>query len=56
MAAVADRIINRVRGKGRGWAFTPTDFLNPGARVGRHGAQLIGRAGPRPADRKRPLR
>jgi hypothetical protein len=33
MAAVADRIINRVRGKGRGWAFRPKDFLDPGARA-----------------------
>jgi hypothetical protein len=33
MAAVADRIINRVRGKGRGWAFTPKDFLELGTRA-----------------------
>ena len=33
MAAVADRIINRVRGKGRGWAFTPKDFLDLGTRA-----------------------
>lgn len=33
MAAVADKIINRVRGKGRGWAFTPKDFLDLGTRA-----------------------
>jgi len=33
MAAVADRIIKRVRGKGRGWAFTPKDFLDLGTRA-----------------------
>lgn len=33
MAAVADRIINHVRGKGRGWAFTPKDFLDLGTRA-----------------------
>ena len=33
MAAVADRIIKRVRGKGRGWAFTPKDFLDIGTRA-----------------------
>jgi hypothetical protein len=27
MAAVADSIIKRVRGKGRGWAFTAKEFL-----------------------------
>ena len=32
MSAVADKIINRVRGKGRGWAFTPKDFLDLGTR------------------------
>lgn len=33
MAAVADRIIKRVRAKGRGWAFTPKDFLDLGTRA-----------------------
>lgn len=33
MSAVADRIIKRVRGKGRGWAFTPKDFLDLGTRA-----------------------
>ncbi len=33
MAAVADMIIKRVRGKGRGWAFTPKDFLDLGTRA-----------------------
>ena len=33
MAAAADRIIKRVRGKGRGWAFTPKDFLDLGTRA-----------------------
>lgn len=33
MAAVADRIIKRIRGKGRGWAFTPKDFLDLGTRA-----------------------
>jgi hypothetical protein len=33
MAAVADSIIKRVRGKGRGWAFTPKDFLDLGTRA-----------------------
>ena len=32
MIAIADKIIKRVRGKGRGWAFTPKDFLDLGAR------------------------
>ena len=33
MAGTADRIIKRVRGKGRGWAFTPKDFLDLGTRA-----------------------
>ena len=33
MAATADRIIKRVRGKGRGWAFTPKNFLDLGTRA-----------------------
>lgn len=33
MSAVADRIIKRVRGKGRGWAFTPKGFLDLGTRA-----------------------
>ncbi|MCW3837443.1 type IV toxin-antitoxin system AbiEi family antitoxin domain-containing protein [Sphingomonas canadensis] len=33
MSAVADKIIKRVRGKGRGWAFTPKDFLDLGTRA-----------------------
>jgi len=33
MTAVADRIIKRVRGKGRGWTFTPKDFLDLGTRA-----------------------
>lgn len=33
MSAVADKIIKRVRGKGRGWAFTPKDFLDFGTRA-----------------------
>ena len=33
MSAVADKIIKRVRGKGRGWAFTPMDFLDLGTRA-----------------------
>ena len=28
MSAVADKVTKRVRAKGRGWAFTPTDFLD----------------------------
>lgn len=32
MSAVADKIIKRVRGKGRGWAFTPKDFIDFGTR------------------------
>jgi len=33
MSGVADRIIRRVRGKGRGCAFTPKDFLDLGTRA-----------------------
>jgi hypothetical protein len=33
MSAVADRIMKRVRGKGRGWAFTPKNFLDLGTRA-----------------------
>lgn len=33
MPAAADRIIKRVRGKGRGWVFTPKDFLDLGTRA-----------------------
>lgn len=33
MSAVTDKIIKRVRGKGRGWAFTPKDFLDLGTRA-----------------------
>jgi len=33
MYAVTDRIIKRVRGKGRGWVFTPKDFLDLGTRA-----------------------
>ena len=32
MSAVTDKIMKRVRGKGRGWAFTPKDFLDLGTR------------------------
>lgn len=32
MSAVADKIMKRVRGKGRGWAFTPKDFIDFGTR------------------------
>ena len=32
MSAVADRIMKRVRGKGRGWVFTPKHFLDLGSR------------------------
>ena len=32
MAAVTDRIMKRVRGKGRGWVFTPRDFIDFGTR------------------------
>ncbi len=33
MAAMTDKIIKRVRGKGRGWVFTPKDFLDLGTRA-----------------------
>ena len=33
MSAVIDKIIKRVRGKGRGWVFTPKDFLDLGTRA-----------------------
>lgn len=33
MLAVADKITKRVRGKGRGWVFTPKDFLDLGTRA-----------------------
>jgi hypothetical protein len=33
MSGVADRIISRVRGRGRGCAFTPKDFLDLGTRA-----------------------
>ena len=32
MSAIADRIMKRVRGKGRGWVFTPKHFVDFGAR------------------------
>ncbi len=32
MTSVAQKIKNRIKGKGRGWAFTPKDFLDLGAR------------------------
>jgi len=32
MFAVADRIMRRVRGKGRGWVFTPKQFVDFGTR------------------------
>jgi hypothetical protein len=32
MSAMADRIMKRVRGKGRGWVFTPKLFLDFGTR------------------------
>lgn len=32
MSAMADRIMKRIRGKGRGWVFTPRHFLNFGSR------------------------
>ncbi len=32
MSAMADKIMKRVRGKGRGWAFTPRDFIDFGTR------------------------
>lgn len=33
MSAVADRIMKRVRAKGRGWVFTPRDFIDFGTRA-----------------------
>lgn len=33
ISAVTDKIMKRVRGKGRGWAFTPKDFLDLGTRA-----------------------
>lgn len=33
MSAVAGKIMKRVRGKGRGWVFTPKDFLDLGSRA-----------------------
>lgn len=33
MAAMTHKIIKRVRGKGRGWVFTPKDFLDLGIRA-----------------------
>ena len=32
MVSVAQKIKNRIKGKGRGWAFTPKDFLDLGSR------------------------
>ena len=32
MSAVADKVMKRVKGKGRGWVFTPKDFLDLGSR------------------------
>lgn len=32
MPAMADRIMKRIRGKGRGWVFTPKHFLDLGSR------------------------
>ena len=32
MSAMADRIMKRVRGKGRGWVFTPKHFIDLGTR------------------------
>lgn len=32
MASIAQKIKNRIRGKGRGWAFTPKDFIDLGSR------------------------
>ena len=32
MSAMADKIMKRVRGKGRGWVFTPKHFIDFGAR------------------------
>lgn len=33
MSAVADKIMKRVRAKGRGWVFTPRDFIDFGTRA-----------------------
>lgn len=33
MTAVTNRIIKRIRAKGRGWVFTPRDFLDMGTRA-----------------------
>lgn len=33
MASVGDKIIRKVRGKGRGWVFTPKDFIDFGTRA-----------------------
>ena len=33
MPSVADKIIRKVRGKGRGWVFTPKDLLDFGTRA-----------------------
>ena len=32
MSAISDKIMRRVRAKGRGWAFTPKDFIDFGTR------------------------
>ena len=32
MASIAQKIKNRIKGKGRGWAFTPKDFVDLGPR------------------------
>ena len=32
MTSIAQKIKNRIKGKGRGWAFTPMDFLDLGTR------------------------
>lgn len=32
MSAIANKIMKRVRGKGRGWVFTPKDFIDFGTR------------------------
>lgn len=34
MTSVAQKIKNRIKGKGRGWAFTPKDFLDLATRNG----------------------
>jgi len=33
MTSVSDKILKRVRGKGRGWVFTPKDFIDFGTRA-----------------------